>query len=169
MNRTEEKIINSFKTALADGDIKTLQYMLSFTDRFEQMARNIRTYEQYLACGFTDGPSFDKYGWINNDKVLENSKESVVIFQEGRIGLTIELCQLPNGNWVSGILLTLSESGHYGGASIWDEQYSDRQSAYMAALEIALADVQHSSCNGDAKYAKIIKQKMVELLQPSLF
>ena len=143
--------------------------MLSFTDRFEQMARNIRTYEQYLACGFTDGASFDKYGWINNDKVLENSKESVVIFQERRIGLTIEFCQLPNGNWVSGVLLTLSESGHYGGASIWDEQQPDRQSAYMASLKTALADVQHSSCKGDAKYAKIIKQKMAELLQPCLF
>ena len=105
MNRTEEEIIKSFKTALANGDIKTLQYMLSFTDRFEQMARNIRTYEQYLTCGFTDAPSFDKYGWIDNDKDLEHSKESVVIFQDGSNGLTVELCQLPNNNWVSGILL----------------------------------------------------------------
>lgn len=143
--------------------------MLSFTDRFKQMARNIRTYEQYLTCGFTDAPSFDKYGWIDNDKDLEHSKESVVIFQDGSNGLTVELCQLPNNNWVSGILLTLSESGHYGGASIWDEQHPDRQSAYMAALKIALADVQHSSCKGDARYAKIIQQKMVESLQLSLF
>lgn len=122
---TEENIIAKFKAALADGDVQTLQYMLSFTERFEQMARNIKTYEQYLSCGFTGKPSFDKYGWIDNEKELEDSKESVPIFREDRTELIAELCQLPNGKWVSGIFLTLSESGHCGGASIWGTQHPE--------------------------------------------
>lgn len=169
MDRKEETIIATFKTALADGDVKTLQYMLSFTERFEQMASNIKAYEKYLACGYTDKPSFDKYGWIDNDKIVNDIKESVTVFQDGRIGLTIELCQLPNDKWVSGIQLSLSESGHYGGVSIWSIQYPERQSAYIAALKSALSDVQHSSCKGDMKYIKIIRQEMAAALQPCLF
>lgn len=169
MDRKEEKIIARFKSALAEGDLPTIRYMLAFTERFEQMAQNINTYEQYLACGFTDKPSFDRYGWIDNDRALKDKTESVMIFQEDRIGLTVELCQLPNGNWVSGIQLTLSESGSYGGTSIWNKQYTDRQSAYIAALKTALADVQHSSCKGDMKYIKIIRQEMAAALQPCLF
>lgn len=165
----EENIIAKFKAALADGDVQTLQYMLSFTERFEQMARNIKTYEQYLACGFTGKPSFDKYGWIDNEKELEDSKESVPIFREDRAELIIELCQLPNGKWVSGIFLTLSESGHCGGASIWGNQHPDRLSAYMESLKKALSFVQHSSCKYDMKYIKIIKQEIAAALQPCLF
>jgi len=169
MSEKEENIIAKFKEALAKGDVPTIRYMLSFTERYDQMARNIKAYEQYLACGYTDKPSFDAYGWIDNDKVLEKAKESESIFQEDRFELIVELCQFPNGKWVSGIKINLSESGHYGGVSIWNTQYPNRHSAYMAALKSALADVQHSSCKSDFKYIKIIKQKMVAALEPSLF
>ena len=77
MNRTEEEIINSFKDALANGDVQTLQYMLSFAGNYHQMAMNIRHYEQYLSCGYTGKPSFDKYGWIENGKEL---KENILGF-----------------------------------------------------------------------------------------
>ena len=59
MDSTEEKIVARLKEALAKGDVATLQYMLSFTANFYQMADNIKTYEKYLACGYTDKPSLD--------------------------------------------------------------------------------------------------------------
>ena len=105
MNRTEEEIINSFKDALANGDVQTLQYMLSFAGNYHQMAMNIRHYEQYLSCGYTGKPSFDKYGWIENGKELKENIETVEVFEDNGKYLSIELLQLANGNWVHGIRL----------------------------------------------------------------
>ena len=46
------------------------------------MAMNIRHYEQYLSCGYTGKPSFDKYGWIENGKELKENIETVEVFED---------------------------------------------------------------------------------------
>lgn len=169
MNRTEEEIINSFKEALANGDVKTLQYMLSFTDNYYQMAQNIRYYEQYLSCGYTGKPSFSRYGWIDNGKELKEDVETVKIFEDNGKHLYIELLQLANGKWVHGIDLGLSESGYIDGADIWGTQYATRHDAYMEALRRALKMTTDFGKGTEMKYIKLIKEKMAESLQLSLF
>lgn len=167
--KTENEIIANFKAALNNGDVATLQYMLSFTDRFDQMARNIRSYEQYLACGYTDKPTFDKYGWIDNDKKLNTNVESLTVFDDGRQSLNIQLLCLANGKWVEGINIALSESGYVGGAGIWGTQFPTRHDALIAALKHALKIIQSSSCKADLKYIKVVKNKIIQELQPSFF
>ena len=169
MNRTEEEIINSFKDALANGDVQTLQYMLSFAGNYQQMAMNIRHYEQYLSCGYTGKPSFDKYGWIENGKELKENIETVEVFEDNGKYLSIELLQLANGNWVHGIRLGLSERGYAGGADIWGTQYATRHDAYLAALKRALKMTSDSAKSTEMKYIKVIKEKMAESKQLCLF
>lgn len=169
MDSTEEKIVARLKEALAKGDVATLQYMLSFTANFYQMADNIKTYEKYLACGYTDKPSFDEYGWIDNYKKVEANAEKISVFEDGSKKLTVEVLQLANSKWVSGIDLMLAESGCLCGASIWNKQYNTRHEAYMAACETAMKDIQSSSNKNDKKYISYVKKKMAESLQLSLF
>ena len=169
MDRSEEKIIAEFKEALAKGDVATLKYMLSFTANFYQMADNIKTYEKYLACGYTDKPSFDEYGWIDNYKKVEANAEKISVFEDGSKKLSVEVLQLANGKWVNGIDITLAERGCICGATIWNEQYNTRHEAYMAACKTAMKYIKSSSNKNEQKYINIIKKKMAEESQPSLF
>ena len=169
MNRTEEEIINSFKDALANGYANSRQCMLSFTGNYYHMAQNRRHYEQYLSCGYTGKPSFDKYGWIENGKELKENIETVEVFEDNGKYLSIELLQLANGNWVHGIRLGLSERGYAGGADIWGTQYATRHDAYLAALKRALKMTSDSAKSTEMKYIKVIKGKMAESKQLCLF
>ena len=166
MNTT---ITEKIKKALEDDDIETLRYLLSFQQEFRALEMNVKTYEQFLKCGFTDKPTFDENGWLTNNKEMLKTMETKVIFEEDGKLLKLYLLELPNKKWITGISMMLHDCGTGGYPSVWGKQFDSKEIAIEHNLTNVIKNMKVRNITSEKKYIAILKAHIAECRQLSLF
>lgn len=137
-------------------------------DSRETACRNMRCYDQYQECGYTDKPQFDKYGWLCNDVPVADI-EVVKLYGEEPLISTVECLQLPNGKWVSGSHWHLSLTGRVCGCSIWSRQHDTRINALIYEMRQLIDIIKRDKVKKDEAHIPDIVHAMDNVRQLSLF
>ena len=153
----------------AQNDPEQMEEWQKWGDRKYQACQNKRDYDQYKECGFTEEPTFNKYGWVNT-RIPKDTIEEIKIFgEEGGHSSSVECAQLPNGKWVSGYGYFLSISGASCGCSIWGKQYDSRIKALTDKIRQIVDHIKRSDRATDRTYLPKLYEAMDNVRQLSLF
>ena len=129
---------------------------------------NMRAYDQYQECGYTEEPRFNEYGWLAND--VEKSKaERVVLFGDGYTQSYVECLQLPNGKWIGGKHYMLAISGASMGLSVWCKQYDTRIECLTEQMRDVANAIKASEKMSDKQHLAPVVKAMNDIRQLSLF
>ncbi len=100
-----------------------------------QKRENQKYYEKWLACGFTGEMKTNEHGWFIPVLRLHYPVKTITIFDKKGYRASLEVCQLPNKNWVAASSLTCPLHGYGSACSIWDTQYKTKEEAIMVELD----------------------------------
>ena len=157
-----------FEDAIRNNDVATLAKFKEFGDTDRRQIHNFAHYDQYLKCGYSDKPSYDKYGRINND-IPKEKVQTQLLWEDGYATTMIEYFQLPNGKWVVGLKWSLAESGGWYGCDMWSSQFLSKNEAIRHELDFLKRQIERSSIKRDKIHMKDVDKARLELRQLSLF
>ena len=169
----EAPMYERYDKAVETNDTKELKWFSQFGSekREHQMILNAMEYEQYLQCGYTDNPKLDKFGWLKNTRhaCLSANIEEINLLRDNGNHVEVSLMELPNGMWINGINYMFSTWGGSYGPSLWREQHPTRLKALETAIKNVMDMIQRNGNDKEKKYTDILKKKMGESRQLSLF
>lgn len=171
--KSEEPLYERYDQAVENNDMEELNWFEQFrgTQGDRQMIANVKSYEQFLMCGYSGEPMLNEHGWLENEQALElkAKSEHIIIFKDGFSYMEIMLLQHPNGMWIAAMDYILSNEGFSMSPSIWSKQYLTRRSAMNAILDRLIEQVERSAFPKNKKYLSAIKQMRGAAGQLSLF
>lgn len=130
---SENTLLNQILTCIKSNNQEQLSWFSSFGDTIRKILMNVHAYRNGLEFGFTE-ISFDKYGWLNRPKFLEqenikfgNTKHSND-YSEVRIGRGI------NHIWTYALSYSYGTAGGGCCLSIYGKHYKSCEAALKTAL-----------------------------------
>ena len=166
----EDDVEKRLHDAINNNDLEVIDYFEQFGEDVRVQIRNAATYEQYLLCGYTDKPSFNQYGWIDNDDKIRRSGHEEAIFTEGFIWhCNIRYMQHPNGKWVASASYNFGDCGGSSLPGIWNSWYDSKEEAIRETLEHPIELLSKDGRAKAKKYLPILKKYVWNARQAALF
>ena len=167
---SDQPMYNRYKKAIENNDMKELEWFAQFgnPNRLHQLISNAKCYEQYLACGYTDNPHLNDYGWLENGSVKDLQEQFEEVQMEKNA--TVILLQFPNGKWVSSVKCQTSLSGIYSSPGIWTQkQFCTRQEALDGGIDRLIHFFTENAKSADKGIIERLKKAKMQTRQTSFF